>query len=169
MQNLSSHSVLLGEGKEEKKKKNGNYFLNLVFQLFQLVIAAQAENQNLRFIPASFPTSHFLVFWCCCTFCSAINVNLFWWSTNLLSMLENELVFKTQQIEFREKEKPTQDILSKSEIRLQACITLLMNSKIGTVLIWLLQYIKCFLLISMSWLKYGATVWQGQRLLSNGF
>lgn len=50
-------------------------------------------------------------------------------------MLENELVFKTQQIEFREKEKPTQDILSKSEIRLQACITLLMNSKIGTVLI----------------------------------
>lgn len=33
-------------------------------------------------------------------------------------MLENVLVFKTQQIAFVEKEKPTQDMLSKSEIRL---------------------------------------------------
>lgn len=33
-------------------------------------------------------------------------------------MLENVLVFKAQQIGFVEKEKPTQDILSESEIKL---------------------------------------------------
>lgn len=82
-----------------------------------------------------------------------ITVDLFWSSSNLTSMLEDVLFIKPQQIAFVGKEKPTQDILSKSESRLQACTTLLNTSKIGTVLIWLLQYIRCLLLISMSWQK----------------
>lgn len=36
--------------------------LNPDFQLFQSVIAAEPENQNLRFIPVAFMSPHFLIF-----------------------------------------------------------------------------------------------------------